>query len=173
MKNIVRYFSAVFLLVFLVIPAASYAADTTITIRAKSRTQVNVWPHMVLTVNGTAIKDWPVSSADYKDYTASASLKTGSNSFSIAFDNDGKINDQDRDLVVDYIKIGSTKIEAESSVVTYDRITKEDIPGQEIILSLAEITPCPGAAMSGFFAPSILGPRLLNEEILPAVLSLL
>jgi len=96
-------------------PAVSAAAGTAIIIYAKGTVAGGVWPHMRLLVNGAAVKDWNVENADYKPFAASLVLNEGENRFSVVFDNNSSNTAENRNLYIDYLKVGGVRIDVENS----------------------------------------------------------
>jgi hypothetical protein len=61
-----------------------------------------VWPHMVVKVDGTTVSDVTVGTDVWSAYGAALYLAAGSHSLSVTYDNDGSVNGNDRNLLVDY-----------------------------------------------------------------------
>ena len=93
----------------------SGSTSTTITIRAHGMNGGG-WPNMELWVNGVRQQTWAVGSSTPSDYAVNVVL-TGNDQIDVTFTNDAVVNGADRNLFVDYVRVGSTTIQAESSMI--------------------------------------------------------
>lgn len=82
------------------------AGQTTITVNAKGSAAGNVWPHMVVSVDGAPIGSTFVSSSSWTDYAFSFTATAGAHQISVAFDNDYATRGQDRNLYVAKVVVG-------------------------------------------------------------------
>jgi len=106
---------------------SSISSDgTSITVRAKGSYSLGGWTKMQLWVDGRLINTWEISHTDYRDYSAYLPEKNiAPEKVEVHFINDAVENDAqgniitDRNLTVDYIVIGSTKIESENQPPVY------------------------------------------------------
>ena len=73
---------------------------STLTVQAKGEAAAGVWPNMTVSVGGTQVGSFTVSSSDWTSYNLDVTGKTGSQSVRIAFTNDDFINGEDRNLLV-------------------------------------------------------------------------
>jgi hypothetical protein len=94
---------------------------------------------MELWVAGKLIKQWKVETSSYQDYQVRVPSYKEGQEVAVAFTNDFWIQGiADRNLWVDYIKIGDRVIQAEGPNIIYDRgagkaafDSKDTLPGQE------------------------------------------
>lgn len=64
-----------------------------------------IWPHIVVSVNGTAIGNRDVNTPDFRYYSFPFTATSGSQTIQVAYDNDGSGGGQDRNLRVDKIEV--------------------------------------------------------------------
>jgi endoglucanase len=81
------------------------AGPTHITVSASGQVAANVWPHMVVTVDGTQIGQATVSASSWASYSFPYAATAGTHEIRVVFDNDYNANGQDRNLLVDKVSI--------------------------------------------------------------------
>lgn len=97
-------------------------APVPICIRARVMSTGGVWPRMLLCVNRRIMKSWTEPTRGWTDFIAEVPLRQGNNMIDVVFDNRyyESVNDE-RNLIIDSIQVGSRTYEAESLDVTYDQ----------------------------------------------------
>jgi endoglucanase len=78
----------------------SFSDPSTLTVQAKGEAAAGVWPNMTVSVGGTQVGSFTVSSSDWTSYNLDVAGKTGSQAVRVAFTNDAFINGEDRNLLV-------------------------------------------------------------------------
>jgi endoglucanase len=81
------------------------AGPTHITVTAKGDAAVNVWPHMVVTVDGTQVGQANVATNSWSSYSFAYAATAGAHQIKVTFDNDYYANGQDRNLYVDKVAV--------------------------------------------------------------------
>ena len=81
------------------------AGPTHITVSAAGQVAANVWPHMVVTVDGAQIGQATVSSSGWTTYSYPYAATAGTHDIKVSFDNDYAANGQDRNLLVDKVSV--------------------------------------------------------------------
>ena len=81
------------------------AGPTHITVSAMGQVAVNVWPHMIVSVDGTQIGQATVSASNWASYSFPYAATAGAHTISVAFNNDYYANGQDRNLLVDKVSV--------------------------------------------------------------------
>ncbi len=82
------------------------AGPTHITVSAKGEAALNVWPHMVVSVDGAQIGQATVSSSSWATYSFAYAATAGSHDLKVSFDNDYYAwAGQDRNLLVDKVTV--------------------------------------------------------------------
>lgn len=96
------------------------AGSTTITVTARGEQAANVWPHMVVSVGGTAIGNATVNSGSYASYAFTFTATAGTKEIRVAFDNDyyDSATGADRNLIVDKLVVSGGSAPAISVSVT-------------------------------------------------------
>jgi hypothetical protein len=82
-----------------------YGGSTRIDVVASGSPAQGGWPHMIVRVNGQQIGDATVSSTAWQIYSFTFSAAAGSQSLSVAFDNDLLAGGEDRNLLVDKVVV--------------------------------------------------------------------
>jgi RHS repeat-associated protein len=123
---------------WLEMPATGSTA-TAITIRARGSVAGNIWPTMELWVNQVKVRTWTVSATSYTDYTFTPNL-TGRDQIDVVFTNDGVVGSEDRNLYVDYVKVGATTYQAET-VMIMDRGGSTDAFDGHLVQAGSEMLP--------------------------------
>jgi endoglucanase len=82
----------------------------TLMVSARGTPAGGVWPHMVVSVNGTVVAQATVTSSSYAQHWFRFTVPGGSAELRVAFDNDAIVGTEDRNLIVDSVAIhcGST-----------------------------------------------------------------
>ena len=81
------------------------AGPTHITVSAKGQAAVNVWPHMVVTVDGVQVGQATVSASNWATFSFPYAATAGSHEIKVSFDNDYYANGQDRNLLLDKVSV--------------------------------------------------------------------
>jgi surface antigen len=104
-----------------------------IEIRASGVPALGIWPNMILKINGAWQAEWVVDGG-FKPYITKTAISPG-DTVSIEFTNDffAPWRGLDRNLIVDYVKIGDAIIQAEDPYVAYQIWGSNTIPGQEML----------------------------------------
>lgn len=85
---------------------AASSGEHTFTVRAKGTPANGVWPRMTLSVAGGQVGVWDVKSTGYLTYSAKVDLKAGEAvRVSLAFTNDLRTSTEDRNLLLDSLKV--------------------------------------------------------------------
>lgn len=82
------------------------AGQSTLTVNAKGSVAVGVWPHMVVSVDGTPIGNAFVNKTSWADYKFPLAAGVGSHQVRITFDNDFASTIEDRNLYVAKLVVG-------------------------------------------------------------------
>lgn len=83
------------------------AKPTRISVNARGEEAYGVWPHMVVSVNGSPIGNVTVDTEWYSEYTFDFLPSAGPQQIRVSFDNDAYAPpDNDRNLVVDKVTVG-------------------------------------------------------------------
>jgi RHS repeat-associated protein len=94
----------------------------TLTIRARGTAAGGVWPSMALRINGAIVQRWTVTSTTFQTYTYTHPTPLDADqTIDLLFENDGVVGNDDRNLFIDTIQIGSQVIHAGQRGVSYDR----------------------------------------------------
>ncbi|WP_015909465.1 carbohydrate-binding domain-containing protein [Chloroflexus aurantiacus] len=94
----------------------------TLTIRARGTAAGGVWPSMALRINGAIVQRWTVTSTTFQTYTYTHPTPLDADqTIDLLFENDGVVGNDDRNLFIDTIQIGSQVISAGQRGVSYDR----------------------------------------------------
>ena len=80
-------------------------SQVTITVMAAGRIAANVWPHMVVSVGGTAIGNVYVNTTSWAPYAFNYTATAGVQEIRVTFDNDSLTNGEDRNLHVDNVTV--------------------------------------------------------------------
>jgi endoglucanase len=86
--------------------ASIAAGQTTITVNAKGSVGAGVWPHMVVSLDGTSIGSTFVSAASWTDYVFPVTAAVGAHQLRLTFDNDYASTTEDRNLYVAKVTMG-------------------------------------------------------------------
>ena len=78
---------------------------TYINVSASGQVAANVWPHMVVSVDGVQIGQATVSSKSWTQFSFPYAATAGSHLIKVSFDNDYAANGQDRNLLVDKVTV--------------------------------------------------------------------
>lgn len=98
------------------------ANDTELVVRASGSLANNIGPKFMLRVNEVVIADVEVKSTTGQDYTFKLANSIGRNAkIDVVFYNDEYVNGQDRNLIVDSIKVNGRVIPSTGSGVVFDR----------------------------------------------------
>jgi hypothetical protein len=81
------------------------AGPTSIRVTARGEPAGGTWPHMVVSVNGTAIGDRDVNTPNWVVYTFPFTATAGTQEIRVIYDNDGTVGTQDRNLRVDKVDV--------------------------------------------------------------------
>ncbi|MBC7384613.1 MAG: hypothetical protein H7301_00440 [Cryobacterium sp.] len=101
-------------------PAPVVNASTSIVVRAAGTIAGGIYAHFVVKANGTKIGE-KKTTAVKRDYSFSAPAGLGRvTKLEIIFDNDAFIANQDRNLLVDFVKVNGVSYSSEASNVKYD-----------------------------------------------------
>jgi hypothetical protein len=84
------------------------AAPTRLRVMARGEPAFGVWPHMVVSVNGSPVGDVSVQSGDWASYAFELDAAAGSQEIRVAFDNDAFFPPVDRNLLVDNLRVDCT-----------------------------------------------------------------
>jgi len=76
-----------------------------VSVIAKGDPAADVWPKMVVKVDGITVMDLTVSRDTWGKYSAAITLGTGTHTVEVTFTNDANVNGDDRNLLVDYADI--------------------------------------------------------------------
>ena len=102
-------------------PDAGHMAG--ITIMAGGTPLDGVWPHMDLIVDGQVVESWEVKNnpdlSEYKPYHYPVFLVPGEHTIGVEFTNDGCNDKEDRNLIIPYIKVNDSIINANDKRVQY------------------------------------------------------
>ena len=74
-------------------------------VRARGTPAGGVWPHLVVSVNGTVVAQTTVSSSSFAPYWFGFSVPGGSAELHVAFDNDAIVGSEDRNLIIDNVAV--------------------------------------------------------------------
>jgi hypothetical protein len=80
-------------------------SQVTITVTAAGRIAAGVWPHMVVSVGGTAIGNVYVSTTSWAPYSFNYTATAGVQEIRVTYDNDYNANGEDRNLHVDKVDV--------------------------------------------------------------------
>lgn len=78
------------------------AGTKTVTVVASGDPAGGVWPIMEIRVDGTLVKTVAISDDTWIGYSASVSLAAGTHTIQVSYTNDGSVDGNDRNLLVDY-----------------------------------------------------------------------
>lgn len=81
------------------------AGPSHIIVSAKGQQAANVWPHMVVSVNGVVIGQATVSASNWSSYSFAYAATAGQKQIKVTFDNDYLANGQDRNLLIDKVSV--------------------------------------------------------------------
>lgn len=84
---------------------AATAGVKRITVRALGDPAGGVWPTMKVRVGGTQIMSLAVGSDQWADYGAAITLAAGTHTLEVEYTNDGSVNGNDRNLLVDVARL--------------------------------------------------------------------
>lgn len=76
-----------------------------ITVRAHGDPAGGVWPQMTVRVGGTQIMSLTVGTDQWADYGAAITLAAGTHTLEVEYTNDGSVNGNDRNLLVDVARL--------------------------------------------------------------------
>ncbi|CAO3450172.1 hypothetical protein [Azospirillum argentinense] len=109
--------------------------DTTFVVNASGQAAGGIWPQFRLLLDGVNIGQATVSSTSAGRYTFKAQVAPDqAHKVQIVYFNDGFVNGQDRNLLVQSLEVNGKPVASTSSLVTYDRGAADGqdvIPGQE------------------------------------------
>ena len=93
-----------------------------VTVRAAGSIAGGAGPHMQLFVNNQLIREWDVpGDVVYRDYSANATLTGTNDKIEVVFTNDAGGNGEDRNLFIEYTRVGSQQIAPTAPGVVYDQ----------------------------------------------------
>jgi parallel beta-helix repeat protein len=95
--------------------------DVDLLIRARGTVAGGEWPRMQVIVNDEPIADWAVDTLEYTLWITQANL-TGQDQIDVWYSNDAWVDDEDRNLYVDHVRVKGTTVEPENtSLVVFDQ----------------------------------------------------
>lgn len=87
---------------------ASLTAQTKrVTVSALGDPAGGVWPQMKVYVDGTQVMDVAVSQDVWRSYSAAITLPAGTHTIQVQYTNDGSVDGNDRNLLVDYASVSN------------------------------------------------------------------
>ncbi|MDX1250782.1 MAG: S8 family serine peptidase [Gammaproteobacteria bacterium] len=102
--------------------ARAVSAATAITVTARGTPVSGVYPIMQVRVDGQVIGSFNVNSDAYADYAVTAPLTPGvAHNVDVVFTNDAYVAPEDRNLIVQSLRVNATTLLPTASGVTYDR----------------------------------------------------
>ena len=81
------------------------AGTKRVTVVARGDPAAGIWPEMEVRVNGTLVMSLSVSRDTWWPYAAAITLAQGAHTIEVRFTNDGNVNGDDRNLLVDFASI--------------------------------------------------------------------
>lgn len=98
------------------------AGTSAITVTAKGTPVSGVYPNMVIRIDGQVAGTFNVNSASYAEYAVAVNAAPGtSHNIDVVFTNDAYLPPQDRNLIVQSLRVNTTTLLPTSTGVTYDR----------------------------------------------------